>query len=205
MLSFSKLHRKTVTVRNGEDACSPIHTDSKYGFSIDSNDFKTYMHYYYYCISTGDKTIQNNIIKNSSINNASLALGSMACIRLLDCQNVVRNYNSYKLCLLLIKGIIEKCKQNPIVKMVLCGTGDSQINFDCGNDTYLGVGPDGFGLNVMGVLMMIVRSKIKCNTHAKAYSDEKFAELNNRIRIIELSKPGLSLPTIEEIEETEHD
>jgi predicted NAD-dependent protein-ADP-ribosyltransferase YbiA (DUF1768 family) len=203
MLNFSKPNRKTLTV-SAEGAFSPLHTDSNYGFVIDSKDFRTFMHYYYYCISSGDKTIQNNIIKNSSINNARLTLGSITSIRLLDYQNVIRNYNSHKLCVLLIKGIIEKCKQNPIVHMVLCSTYDSQINFNCGNDTYLGVGPDGLGLNVMGVLMMIVRSKIRING-TKTYSEEKFAELNNRIRAIELSKPILSLSTIEEIEETEND
>ena len=203
MLNFSKANRKTMTVC-AEGVFAPIHTDSNYGFCIDSKDFKTFMHYYYYCISTGDKTIQNNIIKNSSINHARLALGSIICIRLLDCQNVVRNYNSHKLFMLLIKGVMEKCKQNYTVKMILCGSGDSQINFNCGNDTYLGIGPDGLGLNVMGVLMMIVRSKIKGNS-TKNYAEEKFAELNNRIRAIELQKPGLSLSTIEEVDEHEHD
>jgi hypothetical protein len=88
--------------------------------------------------------------------------------------------------------------------MVLYGTNDSQINFNCGNDTYLGVGPDGLGLNIMGVLTMMVRSKIKGNS-SKTYADEKFTELNNRIRAIELSKPTLSLATIEEIDEGEND
>jgi predicted NAD-dependent protein-ADP-ribosyltransferase YbiA (DUF1768 family) len=200
MLNLSKAQRKTVIV-SAEGALSALHADSKYGFVLDSKDFKTFMHYYYYCISTGDKTLQNNIIKNSSINNARLSLGSITCNRLLDYQIVIRQYNSHKLCTLLIRGIIEKCQQNPIVKMVLNLSGDSQINFDCGNDTYLGVGPDGLGLNVMGVLTMIVRSKFNFKgKNGKVYAEDKFTELNSRIRAVELSKPGLSLTTIEEDE-----
>jgi len=111
MLNLSKAQRKTMIV-SAEGALSALHADSKYGFVLDSKDFKTFMHYYYYCISTGDKTLQNNIIKNSSINNARLSLGSITCNRLLDYQIVIRQYNSHKLCTLLIRGIIEKCQQN---------------------------------------------------------------------------------------------
>jgi predicted NAD-dependent protein-ADP-ribosyltransferase YbiA (DUF1768 family) len=204
MLNLSRRLRKAITVKV-DNVFAPLHNDSKYGFTVDSNEFKIFMHYYYFCLSTGDKQIQLNILKNNSINNARLALGSITCNRLSDYQNVVRHYNSQKLCTLLIAGIIENCRQNPIVKMLVQTSGDSQINFDCGNDSYLGIGPDGFGLNIMGVLVMIVRAKFKLKDSGLiTYAEEKFAELNYRISGIELSKNGLSLSTItEEYEDDE--
>ena len=198
MLNLSRRSRKTITVK-GEGVFSPLHLDSKYGFTVDSNNFKTFMHYYYYILATGDKPLQHNILKNNSINNARMALGTIVCNRISDYQNIIRYYNSHKICALLIRGIIEKCQQNPIVKMILQSSGDAHINVDCGIDSYLGVGPDGLGLNIMGVLMMIVRAKFKFKDGSLIiYAEEKFAELNNRIRGIELSRNGLSLSTIHE-------
>ena len=77
MLHLSRRFRKTITVK-AEGVFSPIHNDSRYSFIIDSNDFKTFTHYYYYILATGDKTLQHNIIKNASINNARMCLGSIA-------------------------------------------------------------------------------------------------------------------------------
>ena len=201
MLNLSRRIRKTITVK-GEGVFSPLNLCSKYSFIIDSKEFNTFMHYYYYILATGDKPLQHNIIKHNSIDNARLALGTIICNRISDYENIVRYYNSQKLCVLLIRGFIEKCQQNPIVKMILQSSGDSHINVDCGSDSYLGIGPDGLGLNIMGVLMMIVRAKFKVKDNGLiTYAEEKFAELNVRIRGIELSRNGITLTTIHEEDE----
>jgi hypothetical protein len=83
------------------------------------------------------------------------------------------------------------------VKMLLQATGDTQLNYYCGDDTYLGVGNDGNGLNVMGVLMMITRAKINSKGH-NSYAEEKLSELTMKIRGLELSKQITYLSTIPE-------
>ena len=81
--------------------------------------------------------------------------------------------------------------------MILQATGDSHINYYCGDDSYLGVGSDGNGLNVMGVMLMITRAKFK-GQNTVGYAEDKLHELNRRIRAIELAKPYSSLSTIPE-------
>lgn len=201
MLGFSKLPRKTVVIK-AHSFYSALYNDSKYEFVVDSKNFKTMTHYYYYCVSGDNKELQNNIIKFYSINNIRLLVGRLVCNRLSNPNSIISYYNTNKIHLSLINGIIEKCQQNMNVKMLLLATGDSHINYYCDGDSYLGVGDDGNGLNVMGVMFMIVRAKFK-GKNTVAYAEDKLYELNRRIRIIEMSKPFISLSTIPE--ETDED
>jgi predicted NAD-dependent protein-ADP-ribosyltransferase YbiA (DUF1768 family) len=161
MIRLLQGQQKPIIVINSTGAYSALYNDSKYDFTIDSNKFRTFTHYYYYCISYDNKITQNNILKTCSTNIARLFLSSFVSNRISNYISIIKSYNSHKLCKMLITGLVEKFNQNSILKSVLLKTGDTQINYDCGNDSYLGIGQDGTGLNIMGVLMMLVRAKFR--------------------------------------------
>lgn len=196
-----KKHRRSLIVQSS-NFYAPLSNDSPFPFVVDSVYFSTFTHYYFYVMTNDDKGLQANVLKCTSVKMIHELVGSIIYNRLINCEDIVKYYHSNTLFNLLYNGIVQKFKQNPIVKMLARRTGDAHLNFDCGIDPYLGIGPDSSGLNVMGVLTMFVRAKFKFKGFDTInYAQAKFHKLKLQIRLMELSRDTLKLESIQEVEE----
>lgn len=93
-----------------------------------------------YCISKEDKTKLNDVIKKYRDS-----------VHIRDDWNSIKDH-------VMRKGIYAKFTQSPLLKEKLLNTEDKTIIEDSPRDWYWGVGKDGTGKNMLGIILMEVRS-----------------------------------------------
>ena len=119
-------------------------------FFLDNNWWSTTEHYYQ-AMKTFDINEQEQVRNAAKANDARL-LGQKVTLRA-DFDQVKDQI--MKNC------IIAKFKQNPDIKQQLLDTGDAELIEDSPVDYYWGCGKDGTGKNMLGKLLMEIRSELR--------------------------------------------
>lgn len=201
---FSPSKRKVVEIKSN-NIFSPFLNTSKFSINIDDKHFNTLTHYYYYLLLENNKDMQNQLLKCSCAEKAQSILGSRNYSIIINPAVHVKTYSFEKLYKLMLIGTTEKLRQNIILKALLSRTDDSYIKYVTTDDSYLGTGPDGEGLNIMGIILMVIRLNLnKGYGRHRSFVDECVSKLKHRVRALELSPSNkflISLPTIYETAE----
>ena len=73
----------------------------------------------------------------------------------------------------MLKCCMAKFTQNEKCKKALLSTGDAKLQEDSPTDSYWGIGRDGKGRNMLGVILMKVRHELKGNDKTSTDSKPK--------------------------------
>jgi predicted NAD-dependent protein-ADP-ribosyltransferase YbiA (DUF1768 family) len=111
-------------------------------------------HYYQYYISP--KTLKPHVLRATCISRAEAF--NWECYSIAkDAEKHIMKYDATETIKRLLDALIENCKQNPCIKTVLKLTGSARLRYYDDNDSFLGCGRDNYGLNAMGIIIMLAR------------------------------------------------
>lgn len=123
-----------------------------YPINLDGKPWPTSEHYFQ-AEKFEDETYREKIRKNKSPMNAARMGRDRS-------QKLRRDWESVKVNVMRM-ALNAKFTQHPELRERLVGTGDAKLVEDTENDTYWGDGGDGRGKNMLGVLLMELREKLR--------------------------------------------
>lgn len=177
---------KAVTITN-EGIYSILSLKSNRGFSLNGYNFPTLLHYYYVYLTSDNINLQKLLLSVTSCAGLNIVYGHKYGYLSSSPETHVANFSWKRTIKILMRGLRAKINQNTDVKMILRTLGGYHINYHAGNDVFLGSGYDGKGLNLMGILLMLLRDEIL--KHDNTTSMSMLREGCQKLNYIEINQP----------------
>ena len=156
--TINKKQRELIITNDGVYGLLGLKSNN--GFTIEGRYFNNMLQYYYFYLATNNTSLQNSIMKVKTTAGLNIIYGNKYGYKTCTPELHIYHYNWKRSIKILIRGLKSKINQNPDVKMILISTGDCYIKYQAGNDMFLGCGFDNKGLNLLGILLMMIRDEI---------------------------------------------
>jgi len=194
---------KPITITN-DGIYSLLSLKSNRGFSLNGYNYPTLLHYYYVYLTSNNLKVQKLLLSVVSCEGLNIVYRHKYGHLSSSPETHVANFSWRRTIKILMRGLRAKINQNSDVKMILRTLGGYHINYHAGNDTFLGSGFDGKGLNLLGILIMLLRDEILKNDNTTSMS--MLREACKKLNYIEINQPynpGRRLNIIYESDEEE--
>jgi predicted NAD-dependent protein-ADP-ribosyltransferase YbiA (DUF1768 family) len=186
MESLTKSARKTKVITN-EGLYGLLSLKAQRGFSLNGHYFPSLLQYYYVYLTSNNLKLQKQILTIISSAGLNIVYGYKYGYLSACPETHVANFNWKRTIKILMRGLRAKINQNTDVKMILRSLIGYDINYHAGNDVFLGCGYDGKGLNLMGVLIMLIRDEILKSDNSNSIS--MLREVCRKLNYVELGQP----------------
>ena len=204
-LSKTAKKQKDITIiHRNEGLYGLLSMKSNRGFSFRDTYFNTLLHYYYYYLASDNSTMQKSILSIKSCEGLNIVYGHKQGYKSGTPENHILHYNWKQTVKILMRGISARLNQNMDLRMMIGTLSDFHIYYHAGNDIFLGCGFDRKGLNLMGILTMMVCDEVLKRNNT--YSLSLFRDACNFMNSLEIIQPytkGAQLNVIYESDEEE--
>jgi predicted NAD-dependent protein-ADP-ribosyltransferase YbiA (DUF1768 family) len=183
----AKKQKEITIIHKHEGPYGLLSMKSNRGFSMDGNYFNTLLHYYYYYLASDSSTMQKTIMSIKSCEGLNIIYGHKQGYKSGNPEAHIVYYNWKRTVKILIRGLRERMNQNMDIRMMISTLSDFHIYYHAGTDVFLGCGFDRKGLNLLGILMMMMRDDIMCRNND--YSISLFRDVCRFMSSLEIRQP----------------
>ena len=173
--------QKTINIyRHGFYAM--LFNNNNKGFVYGGYSFMNMAHYYHYYIAP--RKLKKYILRGTCISQIE-AINLMYYTKAKNLEEHIYKYDAPKTINRMYDAFISNCKQNLNIKMMLKLTGYAYLRYIDDDDSFLGMGLNGYGLNAMGVILMLARQYFH-NKSCDDAADTGFRNLTAKINSIKM-------------------